>query len=277
MTTLRAGLIGAHISRTRLPRALELMCDAAKISLEFELIDTANRPDFQFDACVDAVRNSGWTGVTVTHPFKPQAAFYAGAGMVDDVAHLRSANTLVFGKDICGHNTDYTGFLSMWRAIMGDAAPGKVAMAGAGGVAQALGPALQALGCAHLSIWDSQPDRAAQLCQTLGPNCSIAEPAHATSAATGLVNATPLGMAEYPGNAFSSDGLGSQTWAFDAVYTPPETRFLRDATAAGLKTISGFELFKHMAVRSFEAYTDLKPDEGMIDQLDALRPMEVGV
>ena len=32
-------------------------------------------------------------------------------------------------------------------------------------------------------------------------------------------------------------------WAFDAVYTPVDTRFLADAADAGLATLSGYELF----------------------------------
>ena len=32
-------------------------------------------------------------------------------------------------------------------------------------------------------------------------------------------------------------------WAFDAVYTPIDTRFLADAAAAGLDTLNGYELF----------------------------------
>ena len=32
-------------------------------------------------------------------------------------------------------------------------------------------------------------------------------------------------------------------WAFDAVYTPVDTRFLTEAAAAGLDTLSGYELF----------------------------------
>ena len=63
---LKAGLIGAHISRTRLPAALQIMCEAHEMALEFELIDTAELAAFDFDATVHGLTNRGWTGVTVT-------------------------------------------------------------------------------------------------------------------------------------------------------------------------------------------------------------------
>ena len=98
-------------------------------------------------------------------------------------------------------------------------------------------------------------------------------PEDAIRQAHGLVNATPLGMAEYPGTAFDPALLGPQAWAFDAVYTPTNTMFLRDARAAGLAILTGFDLFRSMAVRSFAAYTGIEVDEAaMRPALEALRP-----
>ena len=45
MKALRCGLIGDHISQTRFPAALQLMCQEAGIELSFELIDTAGKSD----------------------------------------------------------------------------------------------------------------------------------------------------------------------------------------------------------------------------------------
>ncbi|MGC9369679.1 MAG: hypothetical protein ACP5DX_09110, partial [Paracoccaceae bacterium] len=124
---LRAGLIGAHIGRTRLPAALRLMCNAAGLDFGFELIDTAGRGDFDFAATVAGCRAAGWTGVSVTHPHKTQAADWAGVDMADESRALGACNLLVFGPPLRGLNTDYTGFLSAWRAERGGALPGRVA------------------------------------------------------------------------------------------------------------------------------------------------------
>lgn len=274
---LTAGLIGEHISRTRLPAALEILCAEYGYELSFELIDSANRAPFDFRATVDELRSWNWTGVTVTHPFKISAASYAAEGMMTAAAHLGAANTLIFdGNGVQGHNTDYTGFIGAWRANMGDDTPGHVAMAGAGGVAAALAPALLELGAEEIALWDIDPAKATALKAKLNNKVrvvSASEAIGATHEADGLVNASALGMAEYPGMAFATNAIGAQKWAFDAVYTPAETLFLATARQAGVKPISGFELFKHMALRTFAAYTGVMPDQrAMLPCLDSLRP-----
>jgi len=262
---------------TRLPAALEILCAEYGYELSFELIDSANRTPFDFRATVDELRSWGWTGVTVTHPFKISAAAYAADAMQTAASHLGAANALIFEEDdVRGHNTDYTGFLSAWRANMGAETPGRVAMAGAGGVAAALAPALLELGAEEIALWDIDPAKATALKTKLNNKVrvvSASEAIGATHEADGLVNASALGMAEYPGMAFAANAIGKQTWAFDAVYTPPETLFLATARLAGLKAISGFELFKHMALRTFAAYTGVMPDQRtMLPCLDSLRP-----
>ena len=274
---LTAGLIGEHISRTRLPAALEILCAEYGYDLSFELIDSANRTPFDFRATVDELRDWGWTGVTVTHPFKISAASYAADAMETAAAHLGAAHALIFEEDdVRGHNTDYTGFLSAWRANMGDDQPGRVAMAGAGGVAAALAPALLELGAKEIALWDIDPAKATALKTKLNDKVRVVSAGDAIAAthdADGLVNASALGMAEYPGMAFATNAIGRQKWAFDAVYTPPETLFLATARQAGLRLISGFELFKHMALRTFAAYTGVMPDQrAMLPCLDSLRP-----
>ena len=275
MKVLRAGLIGEHISRTRLPAALQIMCDMAGWGLDFTLTDTAEQPDFDFAATVDDLRAKGWTGVTATHPWKTHAAEYAGAGMLPELRGLGASKTLAFGDPLTGHNTDFTGFIGAWQANM-TGAPGRVAMAGAGGVARALGPALAHLGASEIAIWDKREEVAQSLVDLIGAKARVVpfdQAAQEANVADGLVNATPLGMKEYPGSAFDKRLMGGQRWAFDAVYTPANTRFLQDAAAAGLTVLSGFALFRHMAIGTFPAYTGIALDAGdVLPKLEGLRP-----
>ena len=276
MKTLRCGLIGDHISRTRFPAALELMCRDADIELRFELIDTAELPEFDFVQFVDGLRAEGWDGVTVTHPYKQSAADYAGDGMASELHHLGASNILVFGDGLTGFNTDYSGFLSAWKTQMEDAPVGVVALAGAGGVARAIAPALVELGASEIRIFDTSADSAHDLARRIGPCATIVSPnqwPEAIRGADGLVNATPLGMGYTPGTAFAADLISTQSWGFDAVYTPTDTQFLSDCSGAGLRILTGFDLFRHMAIRSFQAYTGVRPDPGVtLSNLTVLRP-----
>ncbi len=276
MTKLRAGLIGANIQRTRLPFALQGLCELNGMDFSFDLIDTALIDGFDFVTCVEARMAEGWTGVTVTHPYKTNAAEYAGS-VSGAPANMGASNTLIFNgatsrSGVQAFNTDYSGFVAAWQAELGDQKPGKVAMAGAGGVSRAIAVALIEMGAERLTIWDLQPERArevAAIADRTGQR-AIAVPVDRSveyvRAADGLVNATALGMVQYPGMAFEKRDVGTQTWAFDAVYTPVWTQFMEETKTKGLISFTGFSLFKHMAIRTFETYTGLP-----VNQVDADR------
>jgi len=46
---------------------------------------------------------------------------------------------------------------------------------------------------------------------------------------------------------------------FDMVYTPAETKLIKDAKAAGCQTIWGGEMLAHQAARQFELWTGQPP------------------
>jgi shikimate dehydrogenase len=71
-------------------------------------------------------------------------------------------------------------------------------------------------------------------------------------------------MHQYPGTPIPRDLIGAQSWAFDAVYTPAQTRFLLDARSAGLQVISGYELFFYQGVDAFEVFTGMRVDEARL-------------
>ena len=67
-------------------------------------------------------------------------------------------------------------------------------------------------------------------------------------------------MNQYPGCPFDVDLLGGQKWAFDAVYTPVETAFLRTATKSGIEVMTGFELFFFQGIEAFEVFSGAEID-----------------
>jgi shikimate dehydrogenase len=174
MSMLRAGLIGENISRTRLPAALQIMCDYAGLDLQFDLIDTFGLARFNFDATEDRMWGEGWTGGSVTHPWKTNARRYVADKMHRDVASLGASNLLTFDGGLRGVNTDYTGFLAALDAaalgVLGD-----VVIMGAGGVAEALGPAIRARQNrdARVEIFDLNVERAHALCVRIGNNARV--------------------------------------------------------------------------------------------------------
>ena len=77
---------------------------------------------------------------------------------------------------------------------------------------------------------------------------------------TGLVHATPTGMAEHPGIAFDPALLHPGLWVADIVYRPLDTALLQAARAAGCRTLDGGHMAVHQAVDAFALITGITPD-----------------
>jgi shikimate dehydrogenase len=69
-----------------------------------------------------------------------------------------------------------------------------------------------------------------------------------------LVNATSVGMDE-DATPVPADVLHADLAVMDAVYSPCETRLLRDAAAAGAQTIDGAWMLLFQAAVAFERWT----------------------
>jgi shikimate 5-dehydrogenase len=74
------------------------------------------------------------------------------------------------------------------------------------------------------------------------------------------VNATPAGTRPHDdqsplpaGHAFDGELV------YDLVYNPPQTQLLRDAAAAGCRTIGGLDMLVAQAQAQFEWWTEQRP------------------
>ena len=74
-----------------------------------------------------------------------------------------------------------------------------------------------------------------------------------------MVNATSLGMS--PDNdqtPVPAELLHANLTVFDIIYNPLPTRLLREAKAAGARTIDGLEMLVQQGAVSFEKWTGIK-------------------
>ena len=84
--------------------------------------------------------------------------------------------------------------------------------------------------------------------------------------ANGLINATPIGMFQYPGNPFPDLDASSAKWSFDAVYTPVRTEFIKSCEKNNIDFISGFKLFLFQGVEGFRRFSGIEIDSKLIEQ-----------
>jgi shikimate dehydrogenase len=265
----RLGLIGDGIGRSSAPRLHELAGRITGRTVSYVRFDLDGRADASFEDTLAGCGRDGLAGVNVTHPYKERAA--AIVPIADPrVRRIGAVNTVLFGDGapVAGHNTDHSGFVAAYRAQMGDAKPGAVALVGAGGVGRPIAVGLGELGATEIRVYDIDPGRAERLAFELStpaaPVRACRDVGEALVGAAGIVNATPIGMYRYPGNPVPGAAMGSPRWVFDAVYTPRDTEFTVAAGRRGAEVISGWELFFWQGVHAFRLFTGLDVDQAAL-------------
>jgi shikimate 5-dehydrogenase len=129
---------------------------------------------------------------------------------------------------------------------------------GAGGAARAVALALASAG-ARVSISARQRRAAEEVAQLAG--ASAAPWPLERGSWDLLVNATPLGTFPHMHETPLPNGPFTGRVVYDLVYNPPATRLVRDASAAGCRTIGGLDMLVAQAVRQFEWWTGTRASE----------------
>jgi len=256
---LRLGLIGDHIEESRSPALHDLAGRLNGIEVSYELLIPARLGE-SFEEVFESCRRDGFRGLNITYPYKERVLSHVRP-CDEAVRAIGSVNTVVFEPDgPVGYNTDHSGFMAAWRGLFGSERPGDVLMFGAGGVGRAIAFALARLGADRIRLVDRDARRTAGLKEALSSIFDIAVevcamPLEVGGAVDGIVNCTPVGMSGHGGTVMPAENLGGARWAFDAVYTPVETRFKQDCELAGIRFLSGYELFFHQGVDAFEIFS----------------------
>ncbi len=219
-----------------------------------------------FAAVIDGVRRAGFVGVNVTVPHK-EAAF-ALAHRLDDAARSAgAANLLIFHDDgtIEGRNTDSIGLAESLRENIGALDGKTVVLLGAGGAARGAIFALDSLGADTIRIVNRSPDRARDLATSLAKDVKKAKLvaldnwASAAEGAALIANTTSAGMSGQGPLNLDLSVIAAGSTVLDIVYSPLETKLLKDAAARGLQTIDGLGMLMHQAAPSFEAFFGVRP------------------
>ncbi|MFW6107522.1 MAG: shikimate dehydrogenase [bacterium] len=215
-------------------------------------------------------------GYSVTIPHKQ--AVLPLLHEVQPLARRIGAVNTVVRRDgrLCGSNTDWSAAVG---AIESGLAEGqtlegrRVLLLGAGGAARAIAFGLAERGC-QVTIANRTHERGIQLAADVGCQAVPLEDLGSVDYDI-LVNATSVGMHPHVGDTpIAADLLRPEALVFDSVYNPAHTRLLREARAAGCRTVDGIEMFVRQAVEQFELWTGAPaPREAMRRVvLDRLRP-----
>lgn len=211
----------------------------------------------------------GFGGLNLTVPLKEKALKFDFIKPDPLAKRIGAVNTIVFRKtgEIQGYNTDGLGarqaLLDSAVEIMGS----RIVVAGAGGAARAVAFQLAADG-AEITVVNRTEERAVELAKEIS---SAALPGKIRGTglsglkellrdADVLINTTTLGMYPNTDSAIATaEELHSNLTVFDIVYNPLETRLLKEAKAAGAKTISGVLMLVYQGAEAFKLWTGVEP------------------
>ena len=213
-----------------------------------------------------AARTMGFAGLNITYPCK-QAVLPLLDELSPEARAIGAVNTIV-NRDgrLTGYNTDSSGWRWGFERTLPQADLSCVVLLGAGGAGSAIAHALLQMATARLLVHDKLADRAAALVRRLaathgnGRVSRADDLAGAMRSASGLVHATPTGMAKMPGMALPQPLLRSGLWVSEVVYFPLETPLLRAARALGCATVDGGTMAVGQAAGAFELFTGLQAD-----------------
>ena len=182
---------------------------------------------------------------------------------------MGAANTL-FWRDgkLFGHNTDVAGFLTPLREYYPASPPVSALALGAGGAARAVLHGLNLLGVKNIRLTARNKKSGLALAEHFG--CEYIPWEQRVDAKANLViNTTPLGMSGSAGQAASPLGTADfislippdagQCLAYDLVYNPLHTPFLRHAQAAGWSTQDGLCMLAAQGLAQFACWSGQTP------------------
>jgi shikimate dehydrogenase len=270
---LLVGLIGAGIQLSLTSAMQEEEARHHGLRLHYQLIDLDRTPGSlaQLPALLTAARIMGFAGLNITYPCK-QAVLPLLDELSTEARAMGAVNTVVIRDGrLVGHNTDGSGWAWGFRRALPDADLRCVVLLGAGGAGSAIAHAVLGLGAKQLRIVDTDRVRAEALAKALTEQHGVravayADAAQALAGASGLIHATPTGMAKIPGLPVDAALLRPELWVSEVVYFPIETELLKTARALGCRTVDGGTMAVGQAIGAFELFTGLLADAARMEQ-----------
>jgi len=241
---LKYGLIGKNISHSF----------SKKYFVEkFKLLyfDNCEYINFELESIKDFPKlfaeTKGLKGLNVTIPYKETIIPYLDS-LSKNAEKIGAVNTITISKDkkLKGYNTDHYGFRKALLPLLEEHHK-KALLLGTGGASKAIAFALRKMKIEFdfVSRTPSEYELAYnELNEEIFNEYQI------------IINATPVGT--FPNNTTSPDLnynlFTSKHIAFDLVYNPEETEFLKRAKAKGAITKNGYEMLIFQAEKAWRIW-----------------------
>ena len=253
--TIIYGVIGDPVSHSLSPQIHKYFADLTNINMAYVPFHVKN------EDIPDALKGAhalGIKGINITVPHK-QAVMPFLAGIDPMAKRIGAVNTLIWAEDgYIGYNTDYIGIQKVVSAAGLSFKGCNVTILGAGGSAYAACVAAADQNASSITIINRSQDNAQLLASQLKSHYNI--PVNFSGEFGEIViQTTTVGFNQLADKSPVADVslFKNVQLAFDIIYTPPITVFMRQATDFGVpKVVGGFHMLVYQAAAAFDLWHD---------------------
>jgi shikimate dehydrogenase len=277
MTIFKLGLIGYPLGHSLSPKIHIAALKACGLQGEYSLVPVPPDNKQGLKDLLNRIRFGEIHGFNVTIPHKQNVIEFMDE-LTPTANAIGAVNTIYLRNEkLIGDNTDAPGFLSDLNKFLGKSPSPtgrgtgvrekSALVIGAGGSARAVVYALINDG------WKvTLAARRIEQAQQLASQFEGAKPMELNFQAFELsniqliVNTTPLGMIPNIDQSPLPESLSlpSNTFIYDLVYNPRETKLVRDARSQGLNATTGLGMLIEQAALAFEKWTGHNPPRDIL-------------
>lgn len=260
------GLIGWPVEHTFSPAMHNAAFEALGIDAVYVPLAVEEK---NFEAALKGLAALGFSGVNVTIPYKEKIISYLSDVQDNFVMPVGAVNTVnISNGNLIGYNTDSLGFqFSLLDNVKIEGIEGKkVFMFGSGGAAKAVAAGMEGLGVT-VYITDVAKEKAENLVSHINKYSKKSKAEYCAGLenketreklkeADLVINATGIGLKKDDPSLVKSEWVRKEQIAYDLIYNPPLTNFLRAYKEKGAKVFNGEGMLLYQAVGAFKLFTD---------------------
>lgn len=263
------GLVGMPVGHSVSPKMHNAAFNSTGFNAVYLPFPVRDLPSFMRRLVIPRTReiHLNIRGLSVTSPHK--SAVISSLDWVEPTAaELGAVNTIVVkGNELHGYNTDAAAFAQVINSTFGVLQNAHCAVIGSGGAARAVLWCLNQAG-SKVSLFARNEAKGQILAEDFGVEHKSL-PGSKFNDFDLVINATPLGTTgvleeQTPATAAQLSGT---RMACDLVYNPQDTRFLREARAAGCQTLGGLPLLVSQAAEQFKLWTGVRAPADVMMQV----------
>lgn len=269
--TRHACVIGHPISHSLSPHLHQYWLDKYNINGTYKAIDV---PPAELEDFLRGMHDNNLRGCNITIPHKVDAMQYMDYTSLDAL-NIGAINTVYLSLnhdeniiELNGMNTDTKGFLRHLKQSQPkwESKNKTVMVIGAGGAARAVINALLSDQVEQVYVTNRTSSKVYELIDMFKPYKIPVHPIDWNlrdddlSGIDLIVNATSLGMVDQPALDIDLKTINPNAIAYDIVYRPLETAFLKQAEEYGCEIVTGLGMLLHQAAPAFEQFFYQGPD-----------------